>query len=55
MREKMRADAAIEHEAETQRASEELSDAALLALYNDDPDKVFAVIDRTNTPPSAPS
>ena len=55
MREKIRVAAAVEQEAETQRASEELSDAALLALYNDDPDKVFAVNDKTNTHPSAPS
>ena len=56
MREKRRlVSAAEQEEAEAQRASDDVSDAELLALYNDEPDKVFAVNDKTNSPPSAPS
>ena len=44
-----------QEKAEAQRASDDVSDAELLALYNDEPDKVFAVNDKTNTPTSAPS
>ena len=55
MRGKHRLASAVEQEAaEAQKAADDYSDAELLALYNDDPNKVFATNDNTITPTSAP-
>ena len=54
MREQLRVASVEKEAAETQKASDDVSDAELLALYNDDPNKVFATNDNTITPTSAP-